>query len=66
VSVARVLIASFAERERAPEIVRSVLTLAMTEACSNVVMNAYLDARPAVIAQLTDALKSSTAVTAPA
>lgn len=41
---ARALIAGFAEREGAPEIVRSALTLAVTEACANVVMHAYLDA----------------------
>ena len=44
VPLARALVERFAEREGAPEVVRSALALAVTEACSNVVMHAYLDA----------------------
>ena len=44
VSVARAVLARFAEREGAPETVRSALALAVTEACKNVVTHAYADA----------------------
>jgi serine/threonine-protein kinase RsbW/stage II sporulation protein AB (anti-sigma F factor) len=44
VRIARALVTRFAEREGAPESVRAALALAVTEACSNVVMHAYLDA----------------------
>ncbi|MDA0163261.1 ATP-binding protein [Solirubrobacter ginsenosidimutans] len=44
VPLIRATVTGFAEAEGAPEQVRSSLALAVTEACSNVVMHAYLDA----------------------
>jgi len=43
VPLARATLTRFAEREQAPETVRSALALAVTEACSNVVLHAYAD-----------------------
>jgi serine/threonine-protein kinase RsbW len=40
---ARAVLTRFAEREGAAETVRSALALAVTEACKNVVMHAYVD-----------------------
>lgn len=44
VPLARAALAELAEREGVPEAVRSALALAVTEACANVVLHAYLDA----------------------
>jgi serine/threonine-protein kinase RsbW/stage II sporulation protein AB (anti-sigma F factor) len=44
VPLARAVLTQFAHRENAPETVRSALALAVTEACSNVVLHAYVDA----------------------
>jgi anti-sigma regulatory factor (Ser/Thr protein kinase) len=44
VPLARAVLTRFAERENASEGVRSALALAVTEACSNVVLHAYVDA----------------------
>ena len=44
VRVARDAVAQFAEREGAPDAVRAALALAVTEACANVVVHAYVDA----------------------
>ena len=44
VPLARAALAEVAEREGVPEAVRSALALAVTEACANVVLHAYLDA----------------------
>jgi serine/threonine-protein kinase RsbW len=43
VSRARAVLTRFAVHGGAPEIVRSALALAVTEACKNVVMHAYVD-----------------------
>ena len=44
VPLARAVLAKVAEREGVPETVRSALALALTEACTNVVLHAYVDA----------------------
>ena len=44
VPLARAVVAKVAEREGVPETVRSALALALTEACTNVVLHAYVDA----------------------
>jgi anti-sigma regulatory factor (Ser/Thr protein kinase) len=43
VSRARTVLTTFAERGGAPETVRTAVALAVTEACKNVVMHAYVD-----------------------
>jgi len=43
VPLARAVLAKVAEREGVPETVRSALALALTEACTNVVLHAYDD-----------------------
>jgi anti-sigma regulatory factor (Ser/Thr protein kinase) len=42
--LARAVLTEVAEREGVPEAVRSALALAVTEACANVVLHAYVDA----------------------
>jgi serine/threonine-protein kinase RsbW len=44
VPLARATLTRFAERESAPESVRSAVALAVTEACTNVVLHAYVGA----------------------
>jgi anti-sigma regulatory factor (Ser/Thr protein kinase) len=44
VPLARAVLTRFAERESAPESVQSAVALAVTEACTNVVLHAYVDA----------------------
>jgi anti-sigma regulatory factor (Ser/Thr protein kinase) len=44
VPLAREVLTRFAECENAPNTVRSAVALAVTEACSNVVLHAYVDA----------------------
>ena len=44
VPLARAVLAKVAEREGVPETVRSALALALTEACTNVVLHAYVEA----------------------
>ena len=44
VPLARAVLTQVAEREGVPETVRSALALAVTEACTNVVLHAYVDA----------------------
>jgi serine/threonine-protein kinase RsbW/stage II sporulation protein AB (anti-sigma F factor) len=45
VSVARAAVTEFATREGVPASVRTAMALAVSEACTNVVMHAYLDAK---------------------